>query len=234
MFNIKYFYDLHIHSILSPDADDLMTPNNILNMAMLKELDFISITDHNSSLQLPVIEQIASSYDFVVIPGIEVTVLEGFDVLCYFKTFEAATTLSTSLSKYLTDDFGPWTSDHQVITDIYDMSCDTCCKSLTHTLMPYNQLVKEVQKLNGIIVLAHIKRTSKSACNKHKLTNLIFDGIEIQKYNKEVFLEQNPNYRKYKILTSSDAHSLLEIAEKEQFIDLEEKSIDAFFKYFKG
>ena len=40
--------DLHIHSALSPCADDDMTPNNIVNMAMLKKLDAISITDHNS------------------------------------------------------------------------------------------------------------------------------------------------------------------------------------------
>jgi hypothetical protein len=211
-----------------------MTPNNILNMAMLKELDFISITDHNSTLQLPVIASIASSYDFIVIPGIEVTVLEGFDVLCYFKSFEDASLLNNLLSKYLTDDFGPWTSDHQVITDIYDMTLDTVKKSLTHTLMPYKNLVAEVQKLNGLIILAHIERTSKSALNTYKLEELTFDGIEIQKYHKESFLSDNPSYKEYKIFTSSDAHSLLEMAEKEQYINLEEKSIEAFFNYFKG
>lgn len=43
-----YYYDLHIHSVLSPDADTLMTPNNIFNMANLKGLNIISVTDHNS------------------------------------------------------------------------------------------------------------------------------------------------------------------------------------------
>lgn len=32
---------------LSPCADILMSPNNILNMAYLKELNMIAITDHN-------------------------------------------------------------------------------------------------------------------------------------------------------------------------------------------
>ena len=41
------FYDLHIHSALSPCSDDDMTLNNIVNMACLKELDLIAITDHN-------------------------------------------------------------------------------------------------------------------------------------------------------------------------------------------
>ena len=34
---MRYYYDLHIHSVLSPDADILMTPNNIFNMAYLKK-----------------------------------------------------------------------------------------------------------------------------------------------------------------------------------------------------
>ena len=51
-----------MHSILSPCADELMTPNNILNMAMLKELDFVSITDHNTTKQLKVIKELENSY----------------------------------------------------------------------------------------------------------------------------------------------------------------------------
>ena len=46
---MKYFVDLHIHSALSPCAADDMTPNNIVNMSMLKGLDFIAVTDHNSA-----------------------------------------------------------------------------------------------------------------------------------------------------------------------------------------
>ena len=38
------YYDLHIHSCLSPCADDDMTPNNIVNMAIIKELDVIAKT----------------------------------------------------------------------------------------------------------------------------------------------------------------------------------------------
>lgn len=211
-----------------------MTPNNILNMAMLKELDFIAITDHNSTLQLPVIEKIADAYDFIVIPGVEVTVNEGFDVLCYFKTYQAANELNKSLENHLTDDFGPWTSDNQVITDVFDMTSDTYKKSLTHTTMPYSTLIQLVYELEGIVVLAHIERKSKSALNTYSLTEINFDGIEIQKYQKEAFLNDNVECNNYRILTSSDAHSLLELAEKEQTLELEEKSIEAFFNYFKG
>ena len=79
-----------MHSVLSPCADELMTPNNILNMAMLKKIDFLAITDHNTTKQLKVIEELEDSYDFIFIPGVEVTVKENFDVLCFFKSFKDA------------------------------------------------------------------------------------------------------------------------------------------------
>ena len=49
------FYDLHIHSCLSPCGDNDMTPNNLLNMSLLKELDLIALTDHNSCKNCPAI-----------------------------------------------------------------------------------------------------------------------------------------------------------------------------------
>jgi len=45
---IPVYYDLHIHTALSPCADDDMTPNDIVGMAILNGLDIIAVTDHNS------------------------------------------------------------------------------------------------------------------------------------------------------------------------------------------
>ena len=74
-----YHYDLHIHSVLSACADDLMTPNNIFNMANLKGLDIISVTDHNSLKQLQICQEISESYDMLFIPGVEITCSPGLD-----------------------------------------------------------------------------------------------------------------------------------------------------------
>ena len=43
---MKINYDLHMHTALSPCALDEMTPNNIVNMSLINELDVIAITDH--------------------------------------------------------------------------------------------------------------------------------------------------------------------------------------------
>ena len=45
--------DLHMHSVLSPCGDLGMTPNNIVGMALLKEVDYIALTDHNTAKNLP-------------------------------------------------------------------------------------------------------------------------------------------------------------------------------------
>ena len=49
------FYDLHIHSCLSPCGDDDMTPANIAGMAAIKGLDVIAVTDHNSCRNCPAV-----------------------------------------------------------------------------------------------------------------------------------------------------------------------------------
>ena len=52
------YYDLHIHSALSPCGDDTMTINNIFNMSYIKGLELIAITDHNSLKQQNYLEEI--------------------------------------------------------------------------------------------------------------------------------------------------------------------------------
>ena len=52
---MKLFCDLHIHSCLSPCGDALMTPNNIVGMAFIKQLDAIAVCDHNSAENLPAV-----------------------------------------------------------------------------------------------------------------------------------------------------------------------------------
>ena len=49
----RYFCDLHIHSCLSPCADDDMTPGNIAGMATINGLQIVALTDHNTSKNCP-------------------------------------------------------------------------------------------------------------------------------------------------------------------------------------
>ncbi len=231
---MKVAYDLHIHSVLSPCADELMTPNNILNMAMLKGLNMIAITDHNSTKQLPVIKELAESYDFIIIPGVEVTVTEGFDVLCYFRTWEDAYQFDHFLEQHLCNEWGSYSKENQVITDIYDTTISYVDQPLTKTSITFQELYREVKSSQGAVVLAHINRRNSSALNTYTLDQLDFDGIELQIYQSEQFLEQNPFVSEHKLFYNSDSHSLLQLSESEYEIDIEDLSIEGFFQYLVG
>ena len=56
---MRVYYDLHIHSCLSPCGDADMTPNNIVNMARLAGLSAIALTDHNACGNCPAILEAA-------------------------------------------------------------------------------------------------------------------------------------------------------------------------------
>ncbi len=169
----------------------------------------------------------------MVIPGIEVSVKEGFDVLCYFKTFEIAIEFGDFIEPYLTNNWKNFKQENQVITDIYDIEMDTYNKPLTDTTIEYKELYQEVKNRDGLLILAHIDRPSCTPLNTYKLTDMYFDGIEISTYGKDTFLEKYPQLTKYKIIHNSDSHTLLQLHEDDFFLELEDKTINSFFKYFE-
>ena len=87
---MKCAVDLHIHSCLSPCADDDMTPCNIAGMAYVKHLDCIALTDHNAAENLPAAALAAREMGVCLLPGIEVTSSEEVHILCYFPAVDPA------------------------------------------------------------------------------------------------------------------------------------------------
>ena len=85
---MKYYYDLHMHSCLSPCGDMDMTPNNIVGMSKLLGLNIIALTDHNSVLNCEAVIKLAKENDILAIAGMELTTMEEIHVVCLFPTFE--------------------------------------------------------------------------------------------------------------------------------------------------
>ena len=91
--------DLHIHTALSSCAQEDMTPNNIVNMALLAELDVIAVTDHNSCGNAEVVMKAAEGTDLVVVPGLEVQTREEVHVLALFGELDRALILQREQGK---------------------------------------------------------------------------------------------------------------------------------------
>ena len=100
---MRIFADTHIHSCLSPCASDEMTPNNIVNMAMLKGLNLIAVTDHNTAGNLRAVLNAAEGTELCVIPGLELESSEEVHILAYFDALENAEALGRAIYPYLPD-----------------------------------------------------------------------------------------------------------------------------------
>lgn len=232
---MKLAVDLHIHSALSPCGDNEMTPNNIVNMSYIKELDIISVTDHNTMLNIKAVHQVAKDKDILVIPGIEVTTKEEVHMLCYFKDLDSGIEFSeeifNSLPKVKNKEelFG-----RQVILNSKDEEIGNIEKLLLNSSSyTIDELSKLVQKHQGIMIPAHIDKNNYSILSTLGFipNDLNISTVEISKNFNIENTEKLVNSNKYNIIRNSDAHYLHDINEREFFIEVKEKSIENVFIY---
>lgn len=227
---MKFYYDLHIHSDLSPCAHSHMTPNNIVNMSYIKGLNIISVTDHNSTKNLPAVMR-AGNDKIEIIPGIEVTTKEEVHVLCYFRNLNEAVEFGDMIYESLPDIknnpelFGPQNiyDEHDEITGNLDKLLLSASK---YSLKELELMTKEYR---GVIVPAHINKKSNSIL---EILGFIPGNLEIaciEIYNKS-YIDENL-LKKYRVLRNSDAHMLTDISEPVNYMDL--KSLDDLFDYLQ-
>ncbi|MEA4895735.1 MAG: PHP domain-containing protein [Oscillospiraceae bacterium] len=224
-----YAYDLHIHTCLSPCGDALMTPPNIANMAHIKGLDIIAVTDHNSARNARAVMMAAKDLPLTVIPGIEVTTAEEIHVVCLFPDADSAEKAGTEFEKRLPPvQNRPEYFGEQVIMDEEERIAGTFPLLLPNALdLSIDELPKLVGFYGGLCYPAHIDRASNSiiAVFGGVPDSLKFTALEV--FDPQSFFskaENMPYRERYRIISSSDAHRLQDIAERERFIELSEPS----------
>ena len=231
--------DLHIHSGLSPCADKDMTPNNIVNMACLKGLDAIAVTDHNSTRNLPSIAKVAEKNNLILIPGIEVTSREEVHLLALFVDLAAALDFQRLLDASLPQvENKARVFGNQYVYDEEDRIIDEIKVLLLNAVnLSIEDVIREVRDRGGIVIPAHVNRESFSIITNLGFisSHLGFSTIEITGNCEYDTLEKlYPYLREYKKLRSSDAHNLSDILEREVFIEVEEQNISSIINALKG
>lgn len=221
---MRVYYDLHIHSALSPCGDEDMTPNNIVNMSLLKGLDVIAVTDHNSCGNVRAVMEVAGER-LLVIPGMEVETSEEVHVLCYFPNLEKAETMWELLKeKRLPVKNKPDIFGHQFYMDAEDeIVGEEEYLLVTASALSMAEVFSHTRALGGVPVPAHIDRTSYSV-----LSNLGFlppelhaDAVEITGKN---LASWEKNWQEYTVISNSDAHYLGDIAEPVNFMNIKNKN----------
>ncbi|MBQ9085852.1 MAG: PHP domain-containing protein [Clostridia bacterium] len=223
-----YYYDLHVHSCLSPCADDDMTPNNIVGMAALKGLTLLALTDHNSCKNCPAFFDACRSQGIVPVAGMELTTAEDIHLLCLFEHLEEAMAFDREVTKHLMsvknrpEIFGnQWILDNQ--DDIIGKE-ERLLISATDLWM--EDALELAKKFGAHVHPAHIDRESNgivailgSIPAEYEFTHFEFNCAS----NFSSYHERFPYLETTNVLICSDAHHLWDINEAEHYLMLEDE-----------
>lgn len=226
----ELYYDLHIHSCLSPCGDDDMTPANIAGMAAVKGLDVIAVTDHNSCKNCPAVLAAAAEYGILAIPGMEINTSEEVHAVCLFEELKAAMDFDAYVYERLIafpnkeEIFG-----RQLIYNEKDEICGIVPNLLINAAdISFEGLWELVRGFGGVMFPAHVDKTANSLIanlgfippDSRFVTAEVKDLAKLHKVRKE-----NPYLETCRIISNSDAHYLEHIHEPELTLQVREKSV---------
>lgn len=223
-----YYYDLHIHSCLSPCADDDMTPNNIAGMAALKGLNILALTDHNSAKNCPAFYQACKRQGIIPIAGMELSTAEDIHLVCLFQELDDAMRFDEEIKKHLypiknrQEIFG-----RQLILDGEDeVVGEEELLLISATDLPIKVALELARRFGAYVYPAHIDRQSNG------ILSILGDIPDEYGFNvfelrdKESIDKLSPTVKRLNKDTTfvcSDAHQLWNINEAENYILIDDE-----------
>lgn len=239
--NIKY--DFHIHSALSPCGDADMTPNNIVNMALVCGLDMIAVADHNTAGNVAATMKVGEEAGIVVVPAMELETAEEIHVLCLFSNLsdvlrfeEEVVRLALPPIANKKEIFG-----EQLLMDEKDRIIGEDTRYLINaTAISLDGLPDLLAQYNGVAVPAHVDKSTKSLVGNFGMVGdyMGFKTFELSRRVQEGFIEGTPGLgaRPYKYIHNSDAHYLQDIGEHsgENILNLPDKTASSLVEYLKS
>ncbi len=224
---MKLFYDFHIHSCLSPCGDEDSTPNNIVNMALVKGLNVIALSDHNTGKNCPAAMAVGKKNGLVVLPAMELTTAEDVHVLCLFEKYEDLAAWEAYIQKTrLRVKNRPEIFGRQLIMNENDeIVGEEEDLLIVSSGIPIERVAGLVHGFGGIAVPAHVDKAANSVIAVLGAFDygLGFRLVECA-HETDVALPR---------LVDSDAHYLWDISEAEHCIEAETCSARGVFAALK-
>jgi PHP family Zn ribbon phosphoesterase len=221
----RFYYDLHLHSCLSPCGDNDNTPQNIVGMASLCALDIIALTDHNTTKNCPAFFEAAEKFGIIPIAGMELTTSEDIHVVCLFEAltdaarFDAYVAERRVLIKNKPEFFG-----EQLIIDADETVIGTEEYLLTNaTEISVDEIYDIARGFGGVAYPAHIDKDANS------ITAILGTVPSDSKFTLyELHSAENADgaaslygIDKNRFIISSDAHYLTDMRDKDAYLTLE-------------
>lgn len=210
---MKLNCDFHIHSCLSPCGDNDMTPQNIVNLAKLLDIDAIAVTDHNTCGNCRAVITAGKQAGITVLPGMELTTSEEVHIVCLFPHIDNA----ERFSDFIRSGLPPIKNKPSVFGEqLYMDENDNVTGSeetllITASTVTCSAAVKTVESFGGICFPAHVDRSSFSIISNLGIIDESFGFrfAEIFDISRETQLkEKYPYLNELNILSHSDAHYL--------------------------
>ena len=240
-----YYYDLHVHSCLSPCADDDMTPNNIAGMAALKGLQIVALTDHNSCKNCPAFFAACKKQGIIPVAGMELSTAEDVHLVCLFDNLDDAMRFDKAIEGHLMNIKNrPEIFGNQLVLDGDDEIVSEEQKLLiSATDLSMGDAVELARGFGAHVHPAHIDRESNGIISVlgDIPSDYGFDCVEFNDVaNVERINELYPLTQEMKRVVSSDAHHLWDISEADNSVLLDDEPYSSalvrkrLFEYLGG
>lgn len=224
----RYFYDLHIHSCLSPCGDDEMTPANIAGMGVINGLNIMALTDHNTCGNCPAFFKACRRHGIIPIAGMELTTAEDIHMVCLFEELDTAMSFDAEVKGHIMDIKNrPDIFGHQYYMDEEDNILGEEEKLLI-SATDYNveTAIALVHGYGGVCYPAHIDRTSNGMIATLGDIPLEYGFATVEfndKENVESYREKYAAVKDARVLCSSDAHYLWDINEARHSLEIDDE-----------
>lgn len=225
----EYRVDLHIHSCLSPCANDSMTPVQIVTRAMEAGIDWIGIADHNATDNLGPVAEVAAAAGLPMCAGMEVTTAEEIHLLAFFDEVDAAAELGRIVDAHLEGDNDERAFGRQLVVNAEGTVLGVHPKLLIGaTNLSARQLVAHIHRLGGLAVASHVDRPSFSVVSQLGFIppDLALDAVELSPRGggKEAELAWSRRLGRT-VLRFSDAHAPEDVGRSFSVLRLEAPTI---------
>lgn len=224
-------YDLHVHSALSPCADDNMSPVMIVGYAKLAELDAVAVADHNAIGNVEVAVAAGKAYGVCVVPAMELQTAEDIHVLCLFDTFEHLSAF------YDTLEFPKLRNKPEVFGNqlLYDEDDNVVGTEPRLLHIGANIAVENVpflaERYGGVAVAAHVDREENGmvavlgrVIDEYSVAEL---SLHAEERHKQLVLGKS-------VITNSDAHWLERIGKANGTLDVTELTPEGVIRAIKS
>lgn len=200
--------DLHLHTCLSPCADELMQATAIVKQAMKMGLNMIGICDHNSAENVAAVVKAGLREGLSVVAGMEITSREEAHILGLFEAEHDLMQMQDIVYENLSGENCEESFGTQTILDEWDHVLGTNHRLLIGaTNLTVEQIVEAIHQSSGLAIASHVDRERFSLIGQLGFIpeGLKLDALEVSRLSSVV-----QDYD-YPVVTFSDAHFLDDI-----------------------